>query len=1406
MGVSGYIASMSCQLEPCNFPPLVYQPAHPEVEHATSIQLSAHQTTQLTRFCEQNGVRFPSILQAAWAVILRCYVGSDSILFAYRDAESSFWVCGDQFDGSDPIIKHLERQDASSATCWAMPECEWPQPGQNLFNSSLAIYESGENLGNRPGTSGQEPQTQDGSKLPILVEFERHPGFLSLTLRHASSVLDQPQGQRLANTLLAALEGITSGHPSRPVADLELIAEDDLQQIWEWNRSIPNPLNLCAHHLFEQQARSTCNDPAIASWDGNMTYAELDRCASVLGAHLSSRGIGPEMIVPICFEKCRWTVVAMMAVLKAGAAFATLDPAQPTERLDTTIDETKGTLVIVASSQAGRFDRSDREILTNIPEICQQPDALPFTAFSLSVQSSNLAYVAFTSGSTGKPKGVMHLHSGACSVMTMKDRGGQDTGYGPGSRILQFASQAFAASVVEILKTLGNGGCLCIPSEETRLGNIANFMAERAVTRAFFTPSLLKLFTPESFPTLQILLVGGEPVLPDLIRAWSGKLRLIEAIGMTEGVAIQTTITPDGQVAQIGQTMSGAAWIVDPENIHKLVPIGAVGELLVEGPCLAKGYLHDDEKTNAFVDMPLWSANGPDHHPNRKFRLYRTGDLARYVNDGVVRIQGRKDSRVKLHGQRIELGDVEHHMQAGLPVSMAAAADVVAPYDADDQPFLVGFVFASKELGNPNGPGCDLASETTREQIAPLVPELKLQMALSLPSYMVPTVFLPLECQPTNTSGKLDRKRLRQIASALSIEQFRSFTHRATTTKTPPSTRTEKILQSLWADLFNVNADQIGLSDDFIMYGGNSLTAVKLAGLARARGIRLTAGGILQKPGLREMSLVAKAVDSAMPDPSADTNTTLTFDMETLQHAISPREIEAVAPATDWQAWAIYTGSLKSRGWTDYLYFDFRGALDISRLEHACSCIVAHFPIFRTVFAVHRRRMLQIVLRNSPVELIQHKGRGETDDPDAVAKQVHDRDLASTVSMGDPVLQFTLVQQDVEHNVLVLRISHAQYDALSLPLLFRAIKDAYNGLALQPAPSFMDVLHCTQEEDIKASVRFWRDRLQGSLMTQILPRSKPTYHNIVNEAMTRTIPLPSLLHHRITTAAIVHAAWSIVLGNLSGASDVVFGSLISRRHSSLSGIQDVLGPCLNITPVRTQFSPSMTVVDLLRQVQARQVDSLLHGHVGFRHIIEACTDWPSWIRFSSIVNHVHIAENMSPVVRLRDDLTFQFDVFEPAHDKSDLWLQTKPTGEEMEVELRFCGAVIPRALAERVLQRYCEVIQRLQSDVDAPLSSLVGSEVISFSLRAPRTVTSHAILPFVKATWREVLFRDGEDTENISMSTPFYEVWGDLAGATALCQIYRRRGFDVSVEDVVDNPTVEKQAQLLASHPLLNGV
>lgn len=1127
-------------------------------------------------------------------------------------------------------------------------------------------------------------------------------------MQHNCSLFDKAQGLRVAKTTRNVLSTIIQDS-SKSVGDFEIIDNSDLEQIWEWNNTIPADPELCVHDLFVKQARKTPDAQAIKSWDGAMTYAELEKLTSILGAHLSTKGLQPNMVIPICFEKSKWTIVAMMAVLRAGAAFTTLDPNQPTNRLEDTIFETRSNIILVGASQAERFAGKDWDIVSNIPELCEQLSTPPYTKASLAVKSTDLSYVAFTSGSTGKPKGVAQQHLASCSTIIMKSRDGSDSGYGSGKRIMQFASQAFAASVVEIFKTLGNGGCICIPDATVRLNNITGFMKDNGITRVFFTPALLKLFKPEDFPTLEILLVGGEPVLQGLIDIWTGNVKLVEAIGMTEGVAIQTNIKSDGRMTRGCQTLSGVPWIVDPDDHNKLAPIGALGELMVEGPCLAKGYLHDDGKTTAaFIEAPSWARR--DLQPNRKFRLYRTGDMARYFSDGVVRLLGRRDNRVKLNGQRIELAEVEHHMQKNIPATMAVAADVVTiSNNGKDRSFLAGFIFASTDVGKAGDPEDGLLPVAESEAIFALLPSLKEAMTASLPSYMVPTVFLPFDRRPTNMSGKMDRKRLRQIVTDLSSNDLIAY-NKSETQKTAPTTDNEKVLAILWAKLFGIEICSIGIEDNFLMYGGDSLQAINLVRLGRASGYLLTTSNILQNPILKQMS---QKIGDVVDDVGTHTAKLLTAeDTVRLQKLVGSYEIEATSIATDWQSWAVSTGLMKTRGWTDYLTFNFKGQLDIVRLESACKTLLLQFPILRTVFVVDKRRTMQVVLKNYPFELRTFEVAGD-EEVDTISKQLFEQDAACEALLGQPLVKFALVAgSDTQR--LLMRISHAQYDIVSLVSLFRCLKDAYLGNVMLPSPSFIEFVNFTsKQESVEES--FWKDLLKGSKMTEIVRQLKPTYTNLVDTTIKQTIALPTLQMLGITSASLVLAAWAIVLGKLSNSPDVVFGRLTSGRHAAMSGIEDVLGPCMNITPVRAQTTSSSTALGFFQEVQAQHLASMAYENTGFRHIIEKCTDWAPWTRFSSIVNYVHVDKGMEDLFTFSENLRYDFDVFEPIHDKSDLWLQTKPVGDQMEIELRFCGDIISRDLADKALKMFCDVVQNSSSMVDKPLSKLTGSTAIQGS-------------------------------------------------------------------------------------------
>ncbi|TVY28404.1 Nonribosomal peptide synthetase [Lachnellula hyalina] len=521
----------------------------------------------------------------------------------------------------------------------------------------------------------------------ITVEFDN--GNEDISFQVTSYKLPSIQINRLASSIETTLVAV-SEFSGKAVGEVSIVSPQDLDELWKWNAYLPPAPATTIYEIFQAQVMSTPDGEAVSSWDGSFSYSQLEAYASKLAVKLLEKLPSGPTIVPVCFEKSKWTIVAMLAVLKAGYAFATLDPSQPTNRLEAMMLEVDARVIIASTTQIGRFNIPDLHMVTNIEDICHSTEDVSELEFHV-LAPDDLAYVLFTSGSTGKPKAVLHPHTAACSKMLSENEPGDSSyGYGPGGRILQFASQAFGASVYEVLKTLGQGGCICIPSEEQRLQHLVKFINDQKITRTFLVPTVLKLLSPEDVPTLEILTIGGEPVSPDLVKIWCGKLRLIEAFGMTEGVTVQTEIDSNGQRTRQGQHLGAAAWIVDPSNYHKLTPIGGIGELLFEGPCLSTGYLGDQEKTdNAFVKNPDWMRAG------RPQRLFRTGDLGQYDYQGVIKILGRKDTRVKLRGQRIELGEVESQIQKHLTPDCWVAVEVITSKESGDA-MLVGFVGHSK--------------------------------------------------------------------------------------------------------------------------------------------------------------------------------------------------------------------------------------------------------------------------------------------------------------------------------------------------------------------------------------------------------------------------------------------------------------------------------------------------------------------------------------------------------------------------------------------------------------------------------------------------------------------------------------------------------------------------------------
>ena len=320
------------------------------------------------------------------------------------------------------------------------------------------------------------------------------------------------------------------------------------------------------------------------------------------------------------------------------------------------------------------------------------------------------------------------------AIVTTARATGDAYGLGPESRVLQFAAYTFDNSLAEIFITLMRGGCVCVPSETERFNNLADAINRLDVNFMDITPTVASLLHPSEVPKVKGLSLGGEALTRENIDIWGKALTLHCCYGPSE-CSINSVWNGDllrsSEATNIGKSIGSVSWVVNPSNYNHLVPIGVPGELLIEGPILARGYLNDPEKTSkAFIMNPTWAAG-------KRRRFYMTGDLVRQNSDGSLTYLGRKDTQVKLNGQRIELGEIEHHIKIGLPSDAQSAVELIKLGSAKA---LAVFICLQSDVTNPEDSFLLSMTDIMRSTAT----DIEEALISTLPIYMVPTVYIPV--------------------------------------------------------------------------------------------------------------------------------------------------------------------------------------------------------------------------------------------------------------------------------------------------------------------------------------------------------------------------------------------------------------------------------------------------------------------------------------------------------------------------------------------------------------------------------------------------------------------------------------------------------------------------------------
>lgn len=698
--------------------------------------------------------------------------------------------------------------------------------------------------------------THHAQPLALSVEYHRDTsqGALHFSIHHDAGIVTDVQASRYAALLEHIIRQLADQRCGlKLVSSIDMLPASALDTIWSWNGTVPPATPACIHKLISAMASQQPHAPAIHAWDGDFTYQEFDELSSKLAAQLHSIGICKGRIVPLLFEKSKWTSVAAVAVIKTGAAVVATDPStQPTERLATIVNQVKGTICLasvalteLASSLCERAVTVGPDLLLSEQDIDAE-SKLP----SIDVHPDDLLYINFTSGSTGVPKGAMISHSNFAAAIHYQQG---VLGYTQDVRVLDFASYAFDVSWSNLLNTLTVGACLCIPSAEERHNELGAALVKYDVTLADITPTAARLVP--GLDRVKCLMLGGEVVLAS-DAALAPDAYVTNSYGPAECTPVSTAIDMALGEPGIGRGYGVCTWIVDTEDPSKLAPLGAPGELWLEGPIVGQGYLGDVERTAvSFVEDPAWLKHGSGDGgvSGRRGRLYRTGDLVQYSSSGNLLFHGRKDTQVKIRGQRIELEEVENAVVRVLladDVQAQVVVEVVERKDSGNK-LLVAFVSLSSEAAADQHHHDQLVKDATHG--------LQDKLRAVLPIYGVPSIFIPTQVIPMTPTSKVDRRKLRSVAAGMSAEEI-TMLSRADGVVTEPRTDEERILRSLWAKVLHIDVANISIDDGFFRVGGDSIGAMKLVGMARKMGMsKLTVKDVFSQPVLHDMALLCGA-------------------------------------------------------------------------------------------------------------------------------------------------------------------------------------------------------------------------------------------------------------------------------------------------------------------------------------------------------------------------------------------------------------------------------------------------------------------------------------------------------------------------------------------------------------------
>ncbi|GAA3000880.1 non-ribosomal peptide synthetase [Actinokineospora diospyrosa] len=1126
-----------------------------------------------------------------------------------------------------------------------------------------------------PGLSCAEIALESSTAKVDLALTITNGADLSGTIEYDSALFTEGTARRLAGGYLRLLDNALS-RPGSRISELAVLTEDDEADLAARNRTTrPYDSSATIPELFSAMARRQPTAAAVRCGSELLSYGELDAASDEVAAVLRGRRVGPGTRVALYVERGCSMLVAMLGVLKSGAAYVPVDPRYPTTRVRHILDDARVDLLVTTTDLLGQAD-----LPAGVTPLCV--DALPSadttgadTTDPVPPRADDLAYVIYTSGSTGRPKGVMVAHRGVLNLSASMIR---DLRVGPGDTVAALASYAFDMSIPELITPLLAGATIAVVTRDTAVdpAALAALVEDAGVTVMQATPTTWRMLLDTGWTAPRLRAVAGAEAVPAVLAAelTGAVAELWNYYGPTE-TTVWSVRAAISDVAVDRPLPIGTP--LDNTTVHVLdrrmrpVPPGVVGEIFLGGDGVARGY-HGRPGLTAqrFVPDPAGSGE----------RLYRTSDLARWRPDGTLEYLGRADSQVKVRGHRVELAEVEAILATHPGVARAA----VAVFGADGERSLAGYV-VWHDTGDLDTGDLDAVTNHLRDH---------------LPEYMVPSALVELDALPLNANGKVDRGALpRPVPGAARRDSVE------------PRNPLERAVAEVVAEVLGLPS--IGVHDDFFAVGGHSLHAIRVITRLRARyAAELPVQRLFSDPTVAGL---CAALTNGGTRPGS---------------AITRRPAGVVAPLSHAQRQMWFLDQLGERAGelNVHTVLRLRGVLDVEALRAAFATVADRHEVLRARFEVLDGEPVQVPQALHPrVEVSDLTGMtrmtdvAEADLRDA-ADAVVAAELADPIDLtAPPLLRARVVRLRADEQLLVVVVHHAAMDGWSWKVLREELGTAYAAHLAGREPDlpelpvdYGDVAHWQHNRDAEAvreDLEFWRERLadapSGELATD---HPRPPVRS--GRGAQVSLRFPAALtaavrehgkRHGTTVFQTLLAAFQYLLAEYTHAEETIVGTPVAGRDDA--AVEGLIGCFINFLALRADVTGDPTFAELTARSRDGLVAALSHQDLPFGELVARLR--PERDPARNPFFQVMFTMDDASVGQLDLPGLTAEQVHPPATTaKFDLVASLVDEGAEIQGSLVYATDLFDRGTVERFGEAFRALVEQAVATPEVPLSRL----------------------------------------------------------------------------------------------------